>query len=98
MKYLKVMVGLGLIPLGVFAGSLIRLGGGNAAILGGILGVILCCLLFWSAPRWLGSDKPGESYQANNADKQAIGNTVKSAQEAHIEDEIVLRGIDHYGF
>jgi hypothetical protein len=87
MKYLKVLVGLGLIPLGVFAGGFIRLGGGNAAILGGILGVILCCLLFWSAPRWLGSDRPGESSQANNEVKQAL-----------FKDEIRLREIDPSGF
>ena len=31
MKYLKVIVGLGLIPLGIFAGSFIRLGGGSAS-------------------------------------------------------------------
>ena len=51
MKYLKVIVGLGLIPLGVLVGSFISLGGGSAVILGGIIGVILCCILFWSS--WL---------------------------------------------
>jgi len=94
MKYLKVIVGLGLIPLGVFAGSYIGVGGGTGAILGGILGGILCCFFFWSAPHWLGSDRPDEHYQVNNADKQAMDNTVKSVQEAHIEDEIRQRGVD----
>ena len=34
MKYLKVIVGLGLIPLGVFVGSFISIGEGNGAVLG----------------------------------------------------------------
>jgi hypothetical protein len=91
MKYLKVMVGLGLIPLGVFAGSFISFGVGNGAILGGILGGILGCFLFWSTPNWPGSARRGEHYRLNNADKQAIDNAVKSAQEAHIEDVIRKR-------
>jgi hypothetical protein len=98
MKYLKVMVGLGLIPLGVFAGSFISFGLGNGAILGGILGAILCCLLFWSAPHWLGSDRPDESYQINNAVRQAIDTTDRSAQEAHNEDKIRQQGVDPFGF
>jgi hypothetical protein len=74
MKYLKVIVGLGLIPLGVFAGSFIRLGGGNGAILGGILGVILCCILFWSsAPHWPGSASLDELYIDNKQRQEETG-------------------------
>jgi len=97
MKYLKVIVGLGLIPLGVFAGSFIHLGGGSGAILGGILGVILCCILFWSsAPHWPGSASLDELYMDNSdKKKQAIDNTVRSMREAQIEDDLRPRGIDH---
>ena len=89
MKYLKVIVGLGLLPLGVFVGSYIHIGGGNGAILGGILGGILCCILFW------GSYSLDEQYQrSNNVNKQAIDQTVRSVQEAHLEDQIRSRA-DH---
>jgi hypothetical protein len=52
MNYLKLLVGLLLIVLGVFVGSFISLGGHSGAILGGWIGGTLWCLLFWSAPRW----------------------------------------------
>src|SRR3989440_7890441 len=97
MKYLKVIGGLGLIPLSVFAGSFISLGGGSAAILGGLLGVILCCLLFWSsAPHWPGSATLDELYMDNSdKKKQAIDNTVRRMREAQIEDALRSRGLDH---
>lgn len=97
MKYLKVIGSLGLIPLGVFAGSFISLGGGNAAILGGILGVILCCILFWSSwPHWPSSASLEELYQDNSdKKKQAIDTTVRSMREAHIEDELRYRGLNN---
>ena len=94
MKYLKVIVGLGLIPLGIFAGSFIRLGGGSAVILGGIVGVILCCMLFWSSwLHWPGSASLDELYLDNSDNKkQAIDNAVRSMREVQIEDELRLRG------
>jgi hypothetical protein len=94
MKYLKVIVGLGLIPLCVFVGSFISLGGGNGAILGGILGVILCCMLFWSSwLHWPGSASLDELYMDNSdKKKQAIDNTVRSMREVQIEDEVRIRG------
>jgi len=96
MKYLKVIVGLGLIPLGIFAGSLIRLGGGSAVILGGFLGVLLCCMLFWSsAPHWPGSSSLDELYMDNSdKKKQAIDNTVRRMREAQVEDDLRIRGLD----
>ena len=98
MKFLKVIAGLGLIPLGVFAGSFIRLGGGSAAILGGILAVIVCCLLFWSsAPHWPGSATLDELYMDNSdKKKQAIDNTVRSMREVQIEDDLRIRGQGPY--
>ena len=95
MKYLKVIVGLGLIPLGVFVGSFISLGGGNGALLGGILGVILCCILFWSSwPHWLGSASLDELYLDNSdKKKEAIDNTVRSMREAQTEDDLRYRGL-----
>ncbi len=94
MKYLKVIVGLGLILLCVFAGSFIRLGGGNGAIIGGIVGVILCCMLFWSIwPHWPGSASLDELYQDNSdKKKQQIDNTVRNMREAQIEDDLRIRG------
>jgi hypothetical protein len=96
MKYIKVIVGLGLIPLGVFVGSYISIGGGNGAILGGILGGTLCCILFWSGPHWPGSYSLDEQHQVNNnVNKQTIDNTVRSVQEAQVEDQIRYRGLNH---
>ena len=94
MKYLKAIVGLGLLPLGAFAGSFINIGGGNGAILGSILGVILCCVLFWS--HWPGSARLDELYH-NNSDKkkQAIDTTMKNIREAHIEEELRYRGLNN---
>ncbi len=94
MKYLKVIVGLGLIPLGVFVGSFISLGGGSGALLGGVLGVILCCILFWSTwPHWQGSASLDELYQDNSdKKKQEIDNTVRSMRETQIEDDLRIRG------
>ncbi len=84
MKYLKVIVGLGLIPLGVFVGSFISLG----------VGVILCCILFWSTwPHWQGSASLDELYQDNSdKKKQKIDNTVRSMRETQIEDDLRIRG------
>jgi len=94
MKYLKVIVGLGLIPLGVFVGSFISLGGGSAVVLGGIVGVILCCMLFWSSwLHWPGSASLDALYMDNSdKEKQAIDNTVRSMREVQIEDELRIRG------
>jgi hypothetical protein len=95
MKYLKVIVGLGLIPLGVFVGSFISLGAGNGALQGGILGVILCCMLFWSSwLHWPGSASLDELYQDNSEkQKQARDDTVRSMREAQIEDDLRYRGL-----
>jgi hypothetical protein len=87
MKYMKVIVGLALIPLGVLIGSFISIGGGSVAIFGGILGGILCYILLYRL-HWRGSDSLNEQYQLNNVDEQSIENTVRSVNEAHIEDEI----------
>jgi len=97
MKYLKVIVGLGLMPLGVFAGSFIRLGGGNGAIIGGILGGLRCCKkLRSSGPHWSSSNSLDEQYQVHkNVDKQALDNTTRSVQEAQLEDQIRYKGLDH---
>ncbi|HEY6284815.1 MAG TPA: hypothetical protein VIX20_04070 [Ktedonobacteraceae bacterium] len=94
MKYLKVILGLVLIPLGVLVGSFISLGGGNGAILGGIVGAILCCMLFLSSwPQWSGSASLDELYMDNSdKKKQSIDNTVRSMREVQIEDELRIRG------
>ncbi len=96
MKYLKIIVALGLIPLGVLTGSFIHLGGGNGAILGGILGVILCCVLFWSSwPHWSGSASLDELYQDNSdKKKQAVDTTVNNLREAQIEEDLRYRGLN----
>jgi hypothetical protein len=95
MKYLKVIVGLGLIPLGVFFGSFISLGGGNGAILGGIAGGILCCILFFSSwPHWPSSASLDELYMDNSdKQKQDIDNTVRNMRKTQIEDAIRYRGL-----
>ena len=94
MKYLKIIVGLALIPLGVLVGSFFSLGGGSAVILGGILGVILCCMLFWASwPHWPGSASLDELYMDNSdKKKEAIDNTVRSMREVQIEDDLRIRG------
>jgi hypothetical protein len=96
MKYLKIILGLGLIPLGVFAGSFIRVGGGNGAILGAILGGILCCLLFWSAwPHWPSSANLDELYMDNSdKKKQEIDTAVTRMRETQIEDALRIGGIN----
>ena len=95
MKYLKVIVGLVLIPLCVFVGSFISLGGGNAVILGGIVGVILCCMLFWSSwPHWSRSANLNELYMDNSdKQKQATDEMVRSMRETQIEDDLRYRGL-----
>src|SRR6266567_2731879 len=45
MKYLKIIVGLGLIPLGVFAGSYAIFDGGNEDFFAAILGGLRCFIL-----------------------------------------------------
>ena len=90
MKYLKVIVGVGLIPLGIYVGSFISLGSGNAAILGGIAGVILCCMLFFSSwLPWPGSANLDELYMdTSDKHKKDIDNMVRSMRETQIEDHI----------
>ncbi len=90
MKYLKVIVGLGLIPFGVFLGSFVSLGGGNGAILGGIAGLILCCILFFSSwPHWTVSANLDELYMdTSDKQKQATDEMVRKMRETQINDEI----------
>ena len=97
MKYLKVIIGLGLIPLGIFIGSFIHLGGGNGAILGCILGILLYCILCWSAwPRWLGITNLDELYMDNSDKKrQAIDEKLRSMREAQISDDLRAQGLHH---
>ena len=93
MKYLKVIVGLGLIPLGVFVGSFFSLGEGSGAILGGIVGVILCCILFWSSwPHWSRSANLDELYMDNSdKQKQATDEMVRSMREVQINDALRIQ-------
>jgi len=94
MKYIKLIVALGLIPLGIFVGSYIPIAGGSAAILGGILGIFLCCILIGSGRRrksgfWLGAETLDEQHQVyNNVNNQAISQMLSSVREAHTEDQI----------
>jgi hypothetical protein len=98
MKHIKVIAGLGLIPLGVFIGSFISLGTGNGAILGGVLGIILSCII-WFVPQWSDSIRLDEQNQMNNADKQWVDMTVKGVHQAHIENELRSgRGTHSTGF
>lgn len=97
MKHMKVIAGLGLIPLGVFVGSFISIGAGNGAILGGILGVILCCMLFWSSwPHWSSTASLDELYMDNSdKKKQAIDTPVRSMREVQIENDLRYRGLNN---
>ncbi len=103
MKYVKVIVGLGLIPLGVFVGSYITIGAGNGTIIGGIIGGFLWCVINWSGPKgnngfWPHTYSPDEQHQVNNnVNKQGIDNTVRSVEQAHIEDQI-RHSREHYFF
>jgi len=91
MKYIKIIIGLGLIPLGVFAGSYVIFDGGNGAFLGGVLGGILCCLLFWSVPTL------DEQHQiSNNVDKEALDKVNRSLQEARIEEMVLYRELNRH--
>lgn len=85
-KYLKVMLGLALIPLGIFVGSFIHLGRGTGAILGGIIGVILCCVLFW------GTYSLEEQHRVrDNVNKQAIDDALLRVQESSIADHMRMK-------
>jgi hypothetical protein len=94
MKYVKVIAGLGLIPLGAFVGSFISRGGGNGAIIGGIAGLILCCILFFSFwPHYSRSANLDEFYMDNSdKQKQATDEMVQRMREAKINDELRMRG------
>lgn len=88
MRYIKIIIGLGLIPLGVFAGSYVIFDGGNGAFLGGILGGILCCLLFWSVPSL------DEQHRIiNNVDKEALDKAARSFREAKMEEQTLYRAL-----
>lgn len=93
MKYVKVIVGLGLIPLGAFVGSFISLGGGNGSILGGIAGLILCCILFFSSwPHYSRSANLDELYMDNSdKQKQATDEMIQRMREVQINDELRTR-------
>ena len=97
MKTLKVIVSLGIIPLCVYIGSFISLGGGNGAILGGILGCILFGIL-WFRPRRSSSDGLDMQYQPGYTEKQGIEDAVRRVHQAHIEEEIRMRGSRTTGF
>lgn len=83
MKYLKLILGLALIPLGIFIGSFIHLGRGTGAIIGGILGGVLCCVLFW------GSYSLDEQHRVSrNVNKEALDEKLLSVQEASMADHL----------
>ena len=82
MKYIRVIVGLGLIPLGVFVGSHIRFGDGNGVVIGFLIGFVLCCMINWLGSRvkrrlWSGSASLDEQHQ----DKQATDATARTVDE-----------------
>ena len=82
MKYIRVIVSLGLIPLGVFIGSLFRFGDGNGVVVGFLIGFVLCCMINWLGSRvkrgmWSGSASLDEQHQ----DKQAIDATARNVNE-----------------
>ncbi len=90
MKYVQVIFFLGLIALGVFVGSYISLGGGNGALLGGILGVLLYCLINWFGSRWSGSrGKSGFLPDSQEAIENTAG--LNSAQQALLEEQSYLK-------
>ena len=97
MKPLKVIVSLGIIPLCVYIGSFISLGGGNGAILGGILGCFLFGIL-WFRPRRSVSNGLDMQYQPGYAEKQGIEDVARRVHQAHIEEEIRMMGTHTPGF
>jgi hypothetical protein len=72
----KYILGLGLIPLGAFAGSFMPIGNGNAAIISGIFGIVGYCILIsrWSSGRDLPTTYRLTRQQMDNGDanRQAI--------------------------
>jgi len=91
MKYIKIIVGLGLIALGAFIGSHISIGGGSAALLGGIAGAILYCVLDWFASRrhirfWPSSSHLNEQFQVNNGVDQPIDAVAGKLKEMSQEE------------
>lgn len=91
MKYLKILVGLGLIPLGAFAGSYVAIADGTGVVLGGIVGGILCCLLFWSVP-----SLEQQQQIRHNVDEKALDQAATRFREAQNEELTYYRGLNRH--
>lgn len=91
MKYLKILVGLGLVPLGAFAGSYVIIADGTGVVLGTVVGGILCCLLFWAGPSL------EEQHQiSHNVDKKTLDQAATRFREAQNEELILYRGLNRH--
>ena len=105
MKHLKFMVALGLIALGVFSGSYLGLIDGSGvfggAILGGILGGLLYCMIkaFGSRGKsglWPASSRLGEEHWANNSGNTEVrDNMARRVQEGILEEQMRNKGSLH---
>lgn len=87
MRLIKLLIGLGFIVAGFIIGGLIPIGRGNAAIIGGLVGIVACCLLIDYKKKLPTTYTLTQSHQDNDGiNEQAIENATLQAREAAIRD------------
>ncbi|HLX57892.1 MAG TPA: hypothetical protein VKR83_12785 [Ktedonobacteraceae bacterium] len=93
MKYLKLVFGLALIPIGVLLGSFVPIGAGSGILIGFLVGIVLSYFFLTYGPGRKKSQLPGSYYL--NHDQQLNGGINQRAMEdiasgAHEEDQSPL--------
>ena len=100
MRYRRIIVGLGSVLLGIVIGLFIPLDGGNAAILGGVLGAILGYQLIYG---WFGGKLQRRFSSSHKEQEQPVNNDMltqhvieeqsRRIREAQLVDEAHFKDV-----
>ncbi|HEY7127576.1 MAG TPA: hypothetical protein VH540_26850 [Ktedonobacterales bacterium] len=91
MRYLCILIAVGFVALGAFVGSLVPLGSGSAALIGGAIGIAAGCFYGDAARKhnWhplLRSS--ANDLQSSDINQKALKSGMLSAQQAHINEQV----------
>lgn len=86
MRYARIILGLGVFVLCVVVGAFIPIGGGSAAFIGGVIGLILCGVVLSQKRFW--SNSSGADDGSGEVNQKALEQKTLSIQETHIIDQM----------
>jgi hypothetical protein len=91
MRYLCIIIAVGIVALGALLGSIIRIGHGSGAVIGGFVGIVLGCLYVDAARKhsWHPLLRPSANdLPSSEINQKALKDGMLPAQQAHIVDDM----------